>query len=101
MKGKLKPFEEVKNRIARQVIENLQSYSVYHSRSYNHLTVFKSKVHRFGTIVDIELIKGRPHRKIYKDHFGAHYYGEWFEWIGEEPFIIKPLEEGLWDISDW
>jgi hypothetical protein len=74
-----------------------------------YLNVFYTNVKNFGEIIEVKPWNSAWENtsSIYEDkekEVGKNsqkYYNEWFEWIGEEPPIVEPLSDDLWDISDW
>jgi hypothetical protein len=100
IKGKLLPLDEIKRRSPRLVKRDYYT-SIYHTKVNMCIDVNHGKATIFDRIVDISIWSKEINRTIYKDIHRHLYYDEWFEWIGEEPPIVEPLSEELWDISDW
>jgi hypothetical protein len=104
MKAQLRPWKEVTS-----ILESKQKTSdnwvIYHST--NEKLLSGPHLHLYTNlwsedVIDIKKDVHYGNRQLYMDmENGNMYYDEWFEWIGDEPPIIKPLEDELWDISDW
>lgn len=107
IKGKLKPFDEVRKNASNWIDDHdTQKFKVYRSDQGVYLNVNYEYIIKFGSIVDVK-IWNSARGSIWEDkerevgHRTQKYYTEWFEWMGEEPPIVEPLSEDLWDISDW
>jgi hypothetical protein len=101
MRGKLKSIEEIKANSSR-IQEFSYEVNIYHTNVDMCIGVSYENFEVFGKEIDVKLwVDIRDSRKVYQDVKGSLYYDEWFEWLGEEPVLVKPLEDDLWDISDW
>jgi hypothetical protein len=105
--GKLKPIEEVLANSSNWIdADDDQKFKVYRSNQRVYLNVSYRNLIKFGSIVEVKhwnSINGDiwedKEREVGKNT--QKYYSEWFEWMGEEPHIVEPLSDDLWDISDW
>jgi hypothetical protein len=104
MKARLRPWKEIISIFeSRQM--NSHNWKVHHSTNKKifsgpHLTINTNRWP--DAVIEIQKDVYYGNRQLYTDkESGSTYYDEWFEWIGEEPYVVKPLEDDLWDISDW
>jgi hypothetical protein len=101
-KGKLNTLEEIKANSPKISYNGPYEVSIYHTKINRCIDVEFDSVEYFGNIIDVKVwVRERGSRVIYKDIDNNLYYDEWFEWIGEELPIVKPIPDHLWDISDW
>ena len=101
IESKLKTLEEIKANSPR-IQKFRYEINIYHTKTDMCIGVDTDNLEAFGNIIEVKLwVDVKDGRKVYQDVKGSLYYDEWFEWMGEEPFTVKPLEDDLWDISDW
>jgi hypothetical protein len=104
MRAQLRPWKEVVS-IFESKQKRSHSWVIYHSSNEKllsgpHLNLYSHSWSEY--VIDVKKDVNYGNRQLYTDvGNGNTYYDEWFVWIGEEPPIIKPLEDELWDISDW
>lgn len=107
MKAQLKHWKEITSTFESKHKRN-SSWVVYHSSNEKRFSGPHLNLNTLSwpdgaaDVIDIKKDVHYGNRQLYIDlENGNTYYDEWFEWIGEAPPIVKPLEDELWDISDW